>query len=265
MTTTTRTKPDAATAVAWPAHATTTSSNAKAWHAADAYEAARAAGCTLPTDLTARVAALATAADWRLDLEDLAANLSNAWDDAAMAAAKAGKPMPDLAPLIEREQLLAVRGEVASRIGAIITTATTAVVAYMRDNADTIVADHLRPRFDTLVDDAAPLADAIPVTATDDAAALRAGCGAEWLALESHAATYRYLTDARNALADVTGWPAADPRRVHLIGSRTTMHALDREPQHPVARFAHRIRNRADIGLWMPSSADVAALTEASR
>jgi hypothetical protein len=256
----TRTKPTPAPA--WPAHATVTGAHPKTWHAADAYEAARAAGCTLPSDLIHRVTTVATAADWRLDLDRQAADLSNTWDNDAMTAARSGDPMPDLAPLMRRDQLLAVQGEVAHRIGAIITAATTAVVAFMRDEADTIVVNHLRPRFDTLVTEAATLADTMSATITDDAAALRASQGPQWLALEAHAATYRHLLDARQALAEITGWPITDPRRISIIGAHVTIHGLDREPTHAVARFAHRIRNREALGLWMPTLADVTSLIE---
>ena len=257
--TTTKTTTATREPVAWPAHATTAGIHPKAWHAADTYEAARAAGCTLPSDLADRVHALATAANWTLQLEDMAGELSSGWDVDALAAAHTGQPMPDVTPLMQRDQLLAVRGEVAQRISAITSTLTTGVVAWLRDNDDTFVTDCLRPRFTDVIDQATPLADDMPATVRDDASALRAGRGDAWLALEGLAATYRLLIDSRQALAEITGWPATDPRRVHLIGARTTMHALDREPQHPVARFAHRVRNRDHQGLWMPTTSDVTA------
>ena len=245
----------------WPSNAYVTGMSSRWTYCEDLYTAMLTAGCDIPAGLLAQVQALETAARWRISAADDAAYIDGTWNDAAVDAARRGEPMPDIDPLVRRQQLLNVRSEVGQRITDVTSRLGTALVVYLRNTADDLVLGYLRPVFDAIITDAAGYADAIPANVLDDGQALRAGLGGEWIALGNLERRYAALLTARNALAEIVDdWPHTDARRVMMIGSRVTVALLDREPQHPIARFASRVRNRDTYGLHMPTAADVEQL-----
>jgi len=261
---TTRTKSSTTTpatvtiAPPWPRHAYTgTVTSALPW-AADVYDAMIAAGCDIPAGLIAEVQALTTAADWRVAVEAMASTLDATWNQDAAAAARSGQPLPDIEPLVRRAQLLSVRSEVGSRITAVTSQLAAGIVHWLRTHETEIILDAMRPRFDAVIAQATPIAEALPPDLDDDGAALRSGHGAPWVELDVLRRHYDSLVRARSALVEVTNtWPQSDPNRTLLIGYKATSALLNREPVHPIARFAHRVRNQHSFGLWRATPAQV--------
>lgn len=254
----------AAMATPWPAHAMISGRDQRVAIAEDFYAAVIKSGTLVPEDLHKLVQALDHAATWQVDLQTEADTLGTSWTRTAMDAAIACESIPDLGPLLRRQAILGVRADVTQRLHRVIELLTAQIVTYLRHHEETIVSDYLRPAFDALIAQAAPVAQQIPATVTDDGSALTSGVGVAWLQLTEQQTAYGNLCEARRTLNGVClSWPTSDPGLFVMLGRNFTERTMRQEPRHPVARFAWRVRNADTLGLWMPTSSDAASLIEA--
>jgi hypothetical protein len=183
---------------------------------------------------------------------------------ATVAAAHNGADFPSVDVLLDAEldqQRAALRGRVL--VEAVERVASQLIVDTQR-NGSTLLAEHLRPALDSLLDKLRPHAKV--VVNLDPEGALRAGGQASkaWLTFDRGAEEYRALRAARQSLALVGVAAAEDTGLFAEIRNLPDVWPDHRPvygrtppppwPEDPRRRLAWLLANGADI--WMPTPAE---------
>lgn len=180
-----------------------------------------------------------------------------------IAAARAGKPLPDVTDLADLERRARLAGERAALHRESAERVGRELVAATHDLADTIVAEHLRPALTAVLAATAKASDALPAGEVVADALLRGPQKARdaWLSLEPLAARYGALRAAQAALPG----PELDDEfrelRNHnevwpLWRNRTNLQHTLRVPwpEDGRARMLWLVRSEAQP--WMPTNAE---------